>query len=66
MSDAGIHRDHEIQIRNERCGIGESLQLIAEMKKITSIFQHGRVAGADILLQTDKCCIECPRVATKS
>jgi hypothetical protein len=54
MGDAGVHRDHEIQIRNERCGVGESLQRIAEMRKIALIFQYRRVIGADILLQTYK------------
>ena len=58
VSDAGFHRDHEVQIRDERRRVGETPQLIAEMKKVASIIQQHRVGRADILLQAYKCRID--------
>ncbi len=58
MSNAGIHRDNQVQIGNQRRCVGETLQRIAEMQKIALILQHGYIVGANILLQTHKCCFD--------
>ena len=33
-ADAGIHRDDQIQVRDQGCGIGEIFQIIAEMQDV--------------------------------
>jgi len=54
VSDAGIHRNPEIQFRYKGGRFGEAFQLIAEMKKVAASFQQRSVAGADVVLQADK------------
>ncbi len=58
VSDAGIHRNHEVQIRYERRSVGEILQFITEIEETHSTFQRYLPLPARILLQTHKRCID--------
>jgi len=54
MGDAGIDRDHEIQLRYERRRIRKISKLVAQSKNIAAFIQNRRIVGADILLQADE------------
>ena len=51
MGDAGIDRNHQIQIRDHGGGIGEGFQLVVKMQKIAAILQHRCIVSANIPLQ---------------
>ena len=48
MSDAGIHRDHQVEVRNKRRGIRKIFQRIAKMKNIVAFLQHCHIVGTDV------------------
>ena len=58
VNDAGIDGDHEVQIRDQCCGIGEIFDFVTEMQKVASFFQYCRVRGAHALLQAYECRID--------
>ena len=54
MRDAGVHRDDQIQLRYQRCGIGKILECVAAIKNIGALLENRVVVGTNVLLQADK------------
>ena len=54
MSDAGVYRDDEIQLRYERRGVAKVAKFIAEMENVAALPEQRRVGRTNVLLQADK------------
>ncbi len=54
MSNAGIDRDYQLEVRDERCRIGEIIERIAEMQNIVACPEHGSIGVANVFLHAHK------------
>ena len=51
MRDAGVYRNDQIQVRDQRRGIGEIFQIISEMEDVAAFAQQVRIRRPDVSLQ---------------
>ena len=54
MRDAGVDRNHEVELLDQRGGVGEILKLGRRVQDAAELAQRNEVAVASILLQADE------------
>ena len=58
MRDSGVNRYHKIKMRYQRCGVGKTVKLVAEMNDVSAFPKRRRIPRANLFLQADKCRVD--------
>ena len=54
MGDAGVDRDHEVEMFDQCRSVNEALKFGSKVKNIASFPKNGFIAGTNIFLKTDE------------
>ena len=54
MGDAGVDRDHKVEMFDQRGGVDKALKFGSKVKNIASFPKNDFIAGTNIFLKTDE------------
>src|ERR1700675_1401920 len=54
MRDCAVHRDHRVQMRNDRGGVGKISKFLFGPKQVGQLVQERRIVLVNLVLKTDE------------